>query len=60
MFGTVTSGMDVVDLIELTETNTVGEYDDVPVTPIIIRSVQRILDEKRVDEKDVNEKVETE
>ncbi len=60
VFGSVTSGMDVVDLIELTETHTVGEYDDVPVTPIIIRSVQRILDEKRVDEKRVDEKVETE
>jgi peptidyl-prolyl cis-trans isomerase A (cyclophilin A) len=51
VFGKVTSGMDVVDLIEVTETNTVDSYDDVPVTPIIILSVDRIVVEKTVVEK---------
>jgi peptidyl-prolyl cis-trans isomerase A (cyclophilin A) len=50
VFGRVTSGMDVVDLIEVTETNTLGQYDDVPVTPIIILSVDRVVAEKVVTE----------
>ncbi len=46
VFGKVISGMDVVDLIEVIETDTVGEYDDVPVTPIIILSIDRVVSEK--------------
>ena len=38
--------MDVVDMIEVTETNTVDEYDDVPVTPIVIFSIDRIVAKK--------------
>lgn len=48
VFGKVISGMDVVDLIEVIETDTVGEYDDVPVTPIIILSIGRVVSEKAV------------
>jgi peptidyl-prolyl cis-trans isomerase A (cyclophilin A) len=48
VFGKVTSGMDVVDVIEVTETSTVGEYDDVPVTPIVILSIDRMVAEKAV------------
>ena len=46
VFGKVTSGMDVVDMIEVTETNTVDEYDDVPATPIVIFSIDRIVAKK--------------
>ena len=42
VFGKVTSGMDVMDMIEVIETITVGEYDDVPVTPITILSIDRM------------------
>ena len=45
VFGKVTSGMDVVDTIEVVETNTLGEYDDVPLTPVIILSIERIASE---------------
>ena len=48
VFGKVTSGMDVMDMIEITETSTVGEYDDVPVTPIVILSIDRMVTEKAV------------
>jgi peptidyl-prolyl cis-trans isomerase A (cyclophilin A) len=48
VFGKVTSGMDVMDMIEITETRTVGEYDDVPVTPIVILSIDRMVTEKAV------------
>jgi hypothetical protein len=40
--------MDVMDMIEITETSTVGEYDDVPVTPIVILSIDRMVTEKAV------------
>ena len=48
VFGKVTSGMDVVDLIEITETSTIGEFDDVPVTPIVILSIDRMVAEQAV------------
>ena len=48
VFGKVTSGMDVMDMIEITETSTVGEYDDVPVTPIVILSIDRMVTETAV------------
>lgn len=40
-FGTVTEGMDVVDKIAKTETATKGRHDDVPVKPIVIKSIKR-------------------
>jgi len=46
VFGKVTSGIDVMDMIEVIETITVGEYDDVPVTPITILSIDRMAAEK--------------
>ncbi len=40
VFGKVTSGMDVIQKIGVTQTNTVGRYSDVPVKPIIIKSAK--------------------
>jgi len=42
VFGEVTEGMDVVDLIELTDTHSIGPYSDVPKTPVVIVSVERV------------------
>ena len=42
VFGKVVTGMDIVDLIEVTDTQTVGEFDDVPVAPIVIFSIDRV------------------
>jgi cyclophilin family peptidyl-prolyl cis-trans isomerase len=39
VFGRVLSGMDVVDAIGATKTGPQGGMDDVPVTPIVIKSV---------------------
>jgi cyclophilin family peptidyl-prolyl cis-trans isomerase len=43
VFGTVISGMDVVEDIRFVETTTVPPYSDVPVEPVIIESVDIIL-----------------
>ncbi len=40
VFGKVTSGIEVVQKIGLVQTNTVGRNSDVPVKPIIIKSVK--------------------
>ncbi len=40
VFGKVVAGLDVVDKIRGVATTTVGEYEDVPVAPIIIRSAR--------------------
>jgi cyclophilin family peptidyl-prolyl cis-trans isomerase len=42
VFGRVLEGMDVVDGISLVRTRTVGPFDDVPETPIVIESVERV------------------
>ena len=42
VFGVVVEGMDVVDLIELSDTQSIGPYSDVPKTPIVIMSVERV------------------
>ncbi len=40
VFGRVLTGMDVVDRIASVSTKTVGEMDDVPVEPVIIKRVR--------------------
>ncbi len=40
VFGTVLSGMDVVDKIRAVATTSVGPYQDVPATPVIIKSAK--------------------
>lgn len=42
VFGKVVDGMDVVDAIELVDTNSVDGFDDLPVAPVIIYSVRRL------------------
>lgn len=41
VFGQVIEGMDVVDKISGVQTHSVGFYDDVPVTPVIILKAYR-------------------
>jgi len=40
VFGKVTEGMDVVDAIATVKTTRKGPYSDVPVEPVVIKSVQ--------------------
>lgn len=42
VFGKVTKGMDVVDNIAKVQTGTRGFYEDVPLSPVIIRSIKVI------------------
>ena len=42
VFGAVVEGMDVVDAMAEVATETVGQYEDVPVEPIIVMSVTRL------------------
>jgi cyclophilin family peptidyl-prolyl cis-trans isomerase len=41
VFGKVTEGMDVVEKIEAVETGRKGPHDDVPVKPVVIKSIRR-------------------
>ncbi len=41
VFGRVTSGHEVIEAIEHSATTTIGEYENVPVEPILILSVSR-------------------
>lgn len=41
-FGKVVEGMDVVERIKGVETASKGSFDDVPVKPVVIKSVKRI------------------
>jgi peptidyl-prolyl cis-trans isomerase A (cyclophilin A) len=41
VFGRVTAGYEVVEAIENSATQTIGEYEDVPIEPILIISVSR-------------------
>lgn len=41
VFGQVTEGMDVVDKIRAVQTSSKGEYDDVPVEAVVIKSIRR-------------------
>ena len=42
VFGKVINGMEIVDKIKSVATKTVGQYEDVPVTPVVIVSVTRV------------------
>ena len=42
VFGTVTSGMDIVDMIAEAATGNHGHHGDVPIDPIIMETVSRI------------------
>ena len=55
VFGKVTSGMDVIQKLGLSQTNTVGRYSDVPVKPIIIKSA-KLLGESAKDDGKVSAK----
>ena len=55
VFGKVTSGMDVIQKLGLTQTNTVGRYSDVPIKPIIIKSA-KLLGESAKDDSKVSAK----
>ncbi len=39
VFGRVLSGMDVVDTIAAVQTHTVGDMEDVPLEPVVIKSI---------------------
>ncbi len=41
VFGKVVAGMDVVDKIKAVQTTSFGPHQDVPATPIVIKSVKR-------------------
>lgn len=41
-FGETLEGYDIVEDISLVETESVGTYDDVPVTPVVINSITRL------------------
>lgn len=43
VFGSVTEGMDVVDRIRSVPTGRRGRYDDVPVKPVLIKSIRRAV-----------------
>ena len=51
VFGKVTSGMDIIQKIGVTQTNTVGRNSDVPVKPIIIKSAKLLGEIAKVDSK---------
>jgi peptidyl-prolyl cis-trans isomerase A (cyclophilin A) len=44
VFGCVTEGMDVVDKIAAVKTGSKGGHQDVPVTPVEVRSAKRVAD----------------
>lgn len=48
VFGEVVAGMDVVDLIELSETHSVSGFNDVPVTPVVILGIERVTEDAKV------------
>ena len=42
VFGKVVEGLDVVDTIGKVKTSTVGQFGDVPVEPVLIKSIRRV------------------
>lgn len=49
VFGEVSGGMDIVDKIRDVKTTTKGEYGDVPVEPVMIKSVRLVSDSAPAD-----------
>jgi peptidyl-prolyl cis-trans isomerase A (cyclophilin A) len=47
IFGKVTQGMDVVNKISKVRTGSVGKYENVPVSPVLIESVKLISSDKK-------------
>ena len=47
VFGKVTQGMDVVNKISKVRTGSVGKYENVPVSPVLIESVKLISSDKK-------------
>jgi cyclophilin family peptidyl-prolyl cis-trans isomerase len=45
VFGKVVKGMEVVDKIGSTQTHTFKSFRDVPVEPVVIRSINRVTQE---------------
>jgi cyclophilin family peptidyl-prolyl cis-trans isomerase len=45
VFGKVVEGMDVVDKIRTVPTTTVGHFENVPATPVVITSIKRLQQE---------------
>jgi len=42
VFGEVVTGMDIVDAISAVPTSSVGPYQNVPTTPVVIKSIVRV------------------
>ncbi len=42
VFGKVTEGLDVVDKIKAVRTKTAGQFENVPVQPVVIESISRV------------------
>jgi len=47
VFGKVTSGMEVVDKISAVRTGNAGPYSDVPVQPVLIKSIRLVASDKK-------------
>ena len=43
-FGKVTEGLEIVDQIANVKTGRYGWYEDVPKTPVVIESIERVED----------------
>ncbi|MDA8793674.1 peptidylprolyl isomerase [Bacteriovoracaceae bacterium] len=46
VFGKVTKGLDIVDKIKVVKTKTVGGHGNVPITPVLIKEISLITEEK--------------
>lgn len=42
VFGKITKGLDVIDKIAAVQTTSVGQYENVPVKPVMIESIRRV------------------
>ena len=45
VFGRVVEGMDVVQTVEIVETEWTDDFDDLPVEPVVIRRIRRLVEE---------------
>jgi len=55
VFGYLTEGLEVMDKISVVQTSTVGIHGDVPVKPIMIKSIRRIEEEASESEETTKE-----